>query len=128
MEMFRFQQLCTDPCDMGLCIIMVKHEVMVADDDLIAVSLCIKIAIQKMQLCPLSIAYAGSRHNPTANMGHSVHNIDISKLFAHTTPNTLSAIWPAQEVFETHIFVVHITPFFQWASRTRIDQITLLPI
>jgi hypothetical protein len=26
------QELCTDPCEMGLCIIMLKHEVMVADE------------------------------------------------------------------------------------------------
>jgi hypothetical protein len=25
---FSLQELCTDPCDMGLCIIMLKHEVM----------------------------------------------------------------------------------------------------
>jgi hypothetical protein len=29
---FSFQELCTDPCDMGLCIIMLKHEVMAADE------------------------------------------------------------------------------------------------
>jgi hypothetical protein len=59
-----------------------KHEVMVADEwhdnglqDLITVSLCIQIAIDKMQLCSLSIPY----HNPTTTMGHSVHNIAISK-------------------------------------------------
>ena len=27
--MLSFQEWCTDPCDMGLCIIMLKHEVMV---------------------------------------------------------------------------------------------------
>ncbi len=29
-------------------------------------------------------------------MGHSIHNIDISKLFTHMTPYTLSAICPVQ--------------------------------
>ena len=44
--------LCTDPCDMGPCIIMLKHEGMSVDDwhdnepqDLVTVSLCIQIAI-----------------------------------------------------------------------------------
>jgi hypothetical protein len=27
-----FQELCKDPCDMGLCIIILKHEVMAADE------------------------------------------------------------------------------------------------
>jgi hypothetical protein len=47
---------------MGPGIIMLKHEVMVADEwhdngpqDLVTVSLCIKIAIDKMQLSLLSI-------------------------------------------------------------------------
>jgi hypothetical protein len=31
-NIFSFQQLCTDPCDMGLCIIMLKHELMAADE------------------------------------------------------------------------------------------------
>ena len=57
---------CTDPCDMGPCIIMLKCEVMAADEwhnngprDLVTLSLCIQIAIDKMQLCLLSVAYAG---------------------------------------------------------------------
>jgi hypothetical protein len=70
--------LCTDPCDMGSCVIMLKHEVMEADEwldngprDLVTVSLCIQIAINKMQLCSLSVAYACPYHNPTATMGHT---------------------------------------------------------
>ena len=42
-----FQELCTDPHDMGPCIIMLKHEVMAVDEwhyngpqDLVKVSLC----------------------------------------------------------------------------------------
>jgi hypothetical protein len=53
---------------------MLKHEVMAADEwhdngpkDLVTVSLCIQIAIDKMQLCSLSVAYACPHHNPTAN-------------------------------------------------------------
>jgi hypothetical protein len=54
-------------------------EVMAADEcqddglqDLNMVSLCIQIAIDKMQLCSLSVAYACPYHNPTATMGHRV--------------------------------------------------------
>jgi hypothetical protein len=51
---------------------MLKHEVMAADEwldngpqDLITVSLCIQIVIDKIQLCSLSVAYACPYHNPT---------------------------------------------------------------
>ncbi len=64
--------------------------------DLIMVSLCIQNAINKMHLCLLSITYACPYHNPTATMGHSIHNVDISKPLTHTTPYTLSAICPVQ--------------------------------
>ncbi len=49
-----------------------------------------------MHLCSLSITYACPYHNPTATMGHSIHNNDISKPLTHTTPYTLSAICPIQ--------------------------------
>ncbi len=50
-DVFSFQELCTDPCNMGPCIIM-------------------------LHLCLLSITYACPYHNPTATMGHSIHNVD----------------------------------------------------
>ncbi len=59
---FSFQELCTDSCNMGPCIIMLQHEVMVVDEwhntgpqDLVTVPLCIHNAINKMHLCLLSI-------------------------------------------------------------------------
>ncbi len=102
-DVFSFQKLCTDPCNMGPCIIMLQHEVMVVDEwhnngphALVTVSLCIQNAINKMHLCSLSITYACPYHNSTATMGHSIHNIHISKPLTHTTPYTLSAICPVQ--------------------------------
>ena len=72
-----------------------KHEMMAPDEwhdngpqDLITVSLCIQIAIDKMQLCSSSEAYACPYHNLTATVGHSVHNFAIIKLLAHTMPYT----------------------------------------
>jgi hypothetical protein len=67
-------------------IIMLNHEVIATDEqhdngpDLATVS---QIAIDKMQLCSLSVAYACPYHNHTATMGHSVHIVDISKPLAH---------------------------------------------
>ncbi len=60
------------------------------------VSLCIQNAINKIHLCLLFMTYACPYHNPTSTMGHSIHNVNISKLLTHTTPYTLSAICPVQ--------------------------------
>ncbi len=102
-DVFSFQELCTDPCNIGPCIIMLQHEVMVMDEwhnnvpqDLVTVSLCIQNAINKMHLCSLSITYACPYHNPTATMGHSIHNIDISKPLPYTTPYSLFTFCPVQ--------------------------------
>ncbi len=68
-DVFSFQELCTDPCNIGLCIIMLQHEVMVVDEwhnngpqDFVTVSLCIQNAINKMHLCSFSITYACPYH------------------------------------------------------------------
>ncbi len=102
-DVFSFQELCTDPFNMGPCIIMLQHEVMVVDEwhnngpqDLVTVSLWIQNAMNKMYLCSLSITYVCPYHNPTATMGHSIHNVDISKPLPYTTPYALSAICPVQ--------------------------------
>ena len=78
---------------------MLKHEMMAADEwhdngpqDLVTVSLCIQIAIDKITLYLLSVAYACPYHNPTATVGHSIHNVDISKSLTHMTPYMLCAI------------------------------------
>ncbi len=49
-----------------------------------------------MHLCLQSITYACPYHNPTATIGHSIRNVDISKPLTHTTPYMLSAICPVQ--------------------------------
>ncbi len=76
-DVFSFQELCTDPCNMGPCIIMLQHEVMVVDEwhnnglqDLVLVSLCIQNAINKLHLRLLSITYAYPYHKATATMDH----------------------------------------------------------
>ena len=81
-------------------VIVLQHEVMVVDEwqnngpqDLVTVSLCIQNVINKMHLCLLSITYTCPYHK---SMGHSIHNVDISKPLTHSKLHTLSAICPEQ--------------------------------
>ena len=67
----------------------------------------------------LSIAFACLYHNPTTTMGHSVHNVDISKLLTHTMPYTLSAICLVQ-VKPGFICEGHTSPVCQWPSKVSI--------
>ena len=74
---------------------MLKHEVMAADEwhyngpqDLVIVSLFFQIAIDKMQLCSLSVANACPYQYPTATMG----DVDISNPLTHTSPYMWSAV------------------------------------
>lgn len=65
--------------------------------DLITVSEFAHIAINKMHLFSFSVVYACYYSNLTATTGyHSVHNADIGKLLAHTTPYSSSAICPVR--------------------------------
>ncbi len=72
----RTAKLCREFLRNGPCIIMLQHEVMVVGEwhnngpqDLVTVSLCIQNAINKMNLCSLSITYTCPYNNPTATMG-----------------------------------------------------------
>ena len=66
-----------------------------------------------MQLCSWSVAYSCPYHNPTATMGHSVHNVDISKL------HTVSAICLVQ-LKPGFIHEEHSTPACQWPLKVSI--------
>ena len=73
---------------MGLCMIMLKHQVMAANEwhnkepqDLVTVSPCIQIAIDKMQLCSLSVVCLQSAcqlHAPSKH-GRSVALCCVTK-------------------------------------------------
>ena len=79
--------------------IMRKNEVMVASEwqDLIMVSLCVEIAIDKMQLCSLSVAYACPHHNPTTTMG-TLFTTLTSANRSPTLRHTWSAVWGRLDV------------------------------
>jgi hypothetical protein len=92
---------------------MRKHEVLLEDEwhengpqHLATVSLCIQFAIDEMQFCSLSVAYACPYHIPTAIMGHSVHNVDINKPLVYTTQYPLSdSLYRKSQFVQTHSFI-----------------------
>jgi hypothetical protein len=79
-----------------------------------------------MQLCLLSLAYACLYHNPIT-MGHSVCNIDISKLLAHTMPYTLSAICAVQ-LKPGFIHEEHTSPACQWPACQWPPKVSICPL
>ena len=52
--------------------------------DLVTMFLCIQIAIDKIQLCSLSVAYAWSYHNPTATLFTTLTSANRSPTWNHT--------------------------------------------
>ena len=94
-DIFSFQELCTDPCDIGLCVIMLKHDVMEADEwhdngpqKLVTVSLCIQIA--KLIKCNCVRCLPAHTITPAPPWG-------ISKPLSHMTPYTLSGQDPGED-------------------------------
>ncbi len=87
---FSFQELCTDPCNMGLCIIMLQYELMIVDEwhnngpqDLVTVSLCIQNAINKRHLCSLS-AYTITPPPPLATRSTALTSANHSPTRRYT--------------------------------------------
>lgn len=77
--------------------------------DLITLSEFAHTAINKMHLFSFSVAHACYCPNLTATTGyHSVHNTDIGKLLAHTTPNSPSAICLVR--WNPSIHAEHVSP------------------
>lgn len=74
-------ELCTDPCDVMLCIIML----------LFTISLCRLNTINKMHLCVLSMPHTCLFHYPSTAMGHYIQNVDVNKLLTRMMPYTLSS-------------------------------------
>jgi hypothetical protein len=81
-----------------------------------------KLPLIKCYRFSLSIAYACPYHNLTLTMGHSVHNVDISKPLAHTMPYKLSAICPVQLKLG-FIHEEHTSPACQWPSKVSICRL-----
>ncbi len=95
-DVFSFQEFCTDPCNMGPCIIMVQHEMMIVYEwhnnvpkDLVKLTLCIQNAINKMHLCSLPITYACPYHNPTRSTTFTSANRSPKRCHTRCLPSAL---------------------------------------
>ncbi|KAJ8332864.1 hypothetical protein SKAU_G00417600 [Synaphobranchus kaupii] len=64
-----------------------------------------------------AMGYACPYQHPTTTMGHSVHNVDISKPLTHATPYTLPAICPVQ-LKPRFISEEDLSPVCQWPLKT----------
>jgi hypothetical protein len=83
----------------GPCVIMLKHVVMAAGEwrdngtrDHVTVSMCIQIAIDKMQLCSLSVMYACPYHNPSTTPALCSQRWHQQTTSPHNAIHTWSAV------------------------------------
>ncbi len=90
-DVFSFQELCTDSCNMGPCIIMLQHEVMFVDEwhnngseYLVTGSLCIQNAINKMYLCSLSKTHSTTPPPPWPTRSTTLTAANRSPTWHHT--------------------------------------------
>ncbi len=95
-DVFSFQELCTDPCNMGPCIIMLQHEVMVVDEwhnngpqDLVTVRPVGCTA--KFSETPLETAYG--REMNIQFTGNSSGGHSCSQHANCTLPQNLQHLW-----------------------------------
>ena len=100
---------------LGHSIIMLKHEVMAADSlldngpqNLVKVTLCIQIAIDKMQLCLLCLAYACHTITPLQPCGTLFTTLTLAN-----RSSTRDTIFPVQLKLGL-IREEHTSPACQW--------------
>ena len=114
-DIFSFNELCTDPCDMGPCIIILKHKVKSMDDwhnnepqDVVTVSRCIQIAIDKIQFCLLLPIQEPHCHHGT--LFTTLTSANRSPTWYHTHRHIKHGTNALQVVF-IFLFSIHINIF-----------------